>query len=162
MRPRYTRAMSDPLSALAVPSGVPTLDVRAARLSQGLVTALVLVAAAAGRWELLALPALHLAFSAALGRRGNVAVRAFDALLRPRLGAPALEDARPPRFANVVGATFLVASLVAHAAGAAALGWALALVVGALAFVASATGACLGCWAYGYLGPLRHLLRRLG
>ncbi len=156
--------MPAPLATAAVPlaPGVPAVDVRAARLSQGLVAALVLAAAAARVWELLAVPALHLALSAAIGRRGNVAVRAFDAFLRPRLGAPTLEDARPPRFANVVGAAFLSASLAAHAAGASALGWTLALVVGGLALVASTTGACLGCRAYGYLGPLRHLLRRLG
>jgi hypothetical protein len=142
--------------------GAPAVDVRAARLSQGLVAVLVLAAAALGAWGLLAVPAAHLALSAALGRRGNLAVRAFDAWIRPRLGPPVYEDARPPRFANLVGASFLAAALVAHAAGAPALGWALALTVGALALVASTTGACLGCWAYGYLGPFRGLLRRLG
>jgi len=147
--------------ALAAP-GVPLVDVRAARLSQALVASLVLAAAALGAWKLLALPALHLALSAALGRRGNLAVRAFDLFLRPRLGPPAFEDARPPRFASLVGAIFLAGSLLAHAASAATLGWALALSVGGLALVASTTGACLGCWAYGYLGPLRGALRRLG
>ena len=154
--------MTTSLSPSAVSAGTPTVDVRAARLSQALVAALVLAAAALGAWKLLFLPAIHLALSAALGRRGNVAVRAFDALLRTRLGPPALEDARPPRFANLVGAAFLAASIAAHAAGAAALGWALALVVGGLALVASTTGACLGCWAYGYLGPFRRVLRWLG
>jgi hypothetical protein len=149
-------------AALPLAPGVPAVDVRAARLSQGLVAALVIAAAAGGAWQVLALPAVHLVLSAALGRRGNVAVRAFDALLGPRLREAVLEDARPPRFANVIGAAFLSASLAAHAAGAPALGWALALVVGGLALVASTTGACLGCWAYGYLGPFRHLLRRLG
>ena len=151
--------MTTPLSPAA---GTPTIDVRAARLSQALVAALVVASAALGAWRLLVVPALHLTLSAALGRRGNIAVRAFDALLRPRLGPPALEDARPPRFANLIGALFLVVSVAAHAAGAAALGWALALLVGGLALVASTTGACLGCWAYGYLGPFRRVLRWLG
>ncbi|HET8542238.1 MAG TPA: DUF4395 family protein [Anaeromyxobacter sp.] len=142
--------------------GAPAVDVRAARLSQGAVAALVAAAAALGSWPLLLVPAAHLALAAALGRRGNAVVRAFDAWLRPRLGAGALEDARPPRFASLLGAVFLSAALLAHAAGATVLGWALALAVGALALVASSTGACLGCWAYGYLGPLRGLLRRLG
>ena len=154
--------MSSLASSVAPAPGAPAVDVRAARLSQALVAALVLAAAALGSATLLAAPAVHLALSAALGRRGNLAVRAFDAWLRPRLGAPVLEDARPPRFANLVGAVFLAAALLAHASGAAVLGWALALAVGALALLASTTGACLGCWAYGYLGPLRGLLRRLG
>jgi hypothetical protein len=147
----------------AVPApGAPAVDVRAARLSQALVAALVLAAAALGSWKLLALPAVHLALSAALGRRGNLVVRGFDAWLRSRLGPPVLEDARPPRFASLVGAAFLAVALLAHAAGAAILGWVLALAVGGLALLASTTGACLGCWAYGYLGPFRGLLRRLG
>ncbi len=151
-----------PSAASATSRAAPQVDVRAARLSQGLVAVLVLGAIAARAWPLLVLPALHLALSAALGRRANVALRAFDAYLRPRLGPPALEDARPPRFANVIGAVFLGASLVAHGAGATALGWALAGVVGALALVASTTGACLGCWLYGYLGPLRGMVRWIG
>jgi hypothetical protein len=151
------------LASPAAPApGAPTVDVRAARLSQALVAALVLAAAALGSWKLLAVPAAHLAVSAVLGRRGNAIVRAFDAWLAPRFRAPLLEDARPPRFANVVGAVFLGAALLAHAAGAAILGWALALVVGALALLASATGLCVGCWLYGYLGPFRGVIRRLG
>jgi hypothetical protein len=140
---------------------VPLVDSRAARLSQALVATLVLSAAALGDWRLLALPALHLALSAVLGQRGNVAVLAFDALVRPLLASSSPEDARPPRFASVVGLAFLSAALASHAAGAATLGWVLALLVGSLAMLASVTGACLGCWAYGYLGPARGLLRRL-
>jgi len=150
-----------PTRRLAPPApGVPLVDVRAARLSQALVAVLVLAAAALAEWRLLLVPALHLALAAGLGRRGNVAVLAFDAFLRPLLAAPSLEDARPPRFASTVGFAVLTAALLAHAAGAAVLGWVLALSVGALALVAAATGACLGCWAYGYLGPARGLLRR--
>lgn len=150
--------MTTPAPPLA--PGVPLVDSRAARLSQGLVATLVLSAAALGEWRLLALPAVHLALSATFGRRANVAVLAFEALVRPLLATSRPEDARPPRFANVIGLAFLSAALAAHAAGAAALGWVLALVVGSLALVAAVTGACLGCWAYGYLGPARGLLRR--
>lgn len=151
--------MTAPPSTL--PSGIPIVDSRAARLSQGFVAALILLAAGLGDARLLAFPTLHLALSAALGRRGNVAVVAFDAFVRPRLATSRPEDARPPRFANVVGLAFLSAALISHAAGATALGWILALGVGSLALVAAVTGACLGCWAYGYLGPARGLLRRL-
>lgn len=140
----------------------PRVDVRAARLSQALVAGLVVLALLLRAPALLAVAGIHLALSAALGRRGNVAVRFFDAALRPRLGPPAWEDARPPRFASLVGATFVALALVAHAAGAAALGWALAGIVGALALVAASTGACVGCWLYGYLGPFRGLVRWIG
>jgi hypothetical protein len=82
-------------------------------------------------------------------------VRAFDAWIRPRLGPGALEDARPPRFANFVGVLFLLAALVSHAVGLSGLGWALALIVGALALLAATTGICLGCWMYRLAAPLR-------
>ncbi len=126
----------------------PLLDVRAARLAQGLVAVLVAAAALLGAWPLLAVPALHLVLSAALGRRGNLPVRAFDAWIRPRLPPGDVEDARPPRFASTLGAVFLAAALLAHAAGAHALGWVLALAVAALAGLAASTGLCIGCKLY--------------
>ena len=138
---------------------VPRVDVRAARLSQALVAALVAAALALLAPPLLALAGLHLALSAVLGRRGNVAIRFFDAVLRPRLGPPAWEDARPPRFASLVGAVGVGVALALHAAGAAAAAWAVAGVVGGLALIGATTGACLGCWLYGYLGPFRGIVR---
>ena len=134
---------------------VPLIDVRAARLSQGTTAGLVLLALLVGWWPLLLLPAIHLGASFALGKRGNLPVRGFEAWIRPRLGPGPLEDARPPRFANFVGVLFLVAALAFHAVGLSAVGWALALIVGALALLASTTGVCVGCWMYRVAAPLR-------
>ena len=139
----------------AAVNGVPLVDARAVRSSQGLVALLVLAAAAAGSPRLLAVPALLLFLSAALGRRGNLAVLAFDRLVRPRLSTAELEDARPPRFASTVGAVFLGASLLAFAAEVPLLGWALALVVAALAALSAATGFCVGCRMYWLVALLR-------
>jgi hypothetical protein len=138
--------------------GIPLVDARAARFAQALVALLVLVAAALGDWRLLSLPALHLTASAALGRRGNLPVRFFDAFIRRRLSTASLEDARPPRFASTIGTVFLGASLLAHAAGAPRAGWALALAVAALAALAAVTGLCVGCRLYWLVA----LLRRAG
>ncbi len=131
------------------PRPTPTVDARASRLAQGLTAALVAVPLATGAWPLLALPLAHLLGALALGPRGNVALVAFDALLAPRLGPGERKDARPPRFANLVGALFLAAAIAAHAAGLHWLGWALAAVVALLATLAAATGFCLGCKLYG-------------
>lgn len=128
--------------------GLPLVDARAVRTSQGVVALLVVASAALGSWQLLAVPALLLFLSAALGRRGNLLVRAFDRLVRPRLSTASLEDARPPRFASTVGAVFLAGALLAHASGVPALGWALALAVAALATLSAATGLCVGCRMY--------------
>jgi len=134
---------------------VPLVDVRAARLAQATTAVLVIAAAVLRSPALLLLPLAHCAASALLGRRGNLPVVAFDALLRPRLGEARLEDARPPRFASAVGAALLAAAVLALAAEQAALAWSLALLVGSLALLAAATGFCLGCWIYRLAAPLR-------
>jgi hypothetical protein len=59
-----------------------------------------------------------------------------------------VKDARPPRFANLVGALFLAGAIGAHVAGLAWLGWALAATVAVLATLAATTGFCLGCKIY--------------
>ncbi|MEW9528789.1 DUF4395 domain-containing protein [Microbispora sp. NPDC049125] len=73
----------------------------------------------------------------------------FRRLVRPRLGPPAeLEDAAPPRFAQVVGFGFAIAGLIGFAAGIAPL--ALGATAAALlaAFLNAAFGFCLGCEMY--------------
>lgn len=132
----------------AVAPGAPTVDARAARLSQASVALLVVLAAALRAPALLIVPALHLASSAARGARWNLVLRGFAAWVRPRLASSAPEDARPLRFANTIGAVFLAAALLAHASGLAVAGWALAGIVAALAFLAAATGFCVGCRLY--------------
>lgn len=74
---------------------------------------------------------------------------AFARLVRPRIGPPAeLEDARPPRFAQLVGLVFTSVALIALLAGATTV----ALVATAFALVAAllnaAVGLCLGCEMY--------------
>ena len=74
--------------------------------------------------------------------------------MQPVFGEGQLEDARPPRFANMVGAAFLTAGFLAYAAGLETIGGALGILVAALALLAAATGFCAGCEAY----KLGHLL----
>jgi len=73
----------------------------------------------------------------------------FRRLVRPRLGPPdELEDAAPPRFAQVVGFGFAIAGLIGFAAGITPL--ALGATAAALlaAFLNAAFGFCLGCEMY--------------
>lgn len=73
----------------------------------------------------------------------------FRTFVRPRLNAPdALEDAAPPRFAQLVGFIFAAVALVsllfsATAVATVALAFALAA-----AFLNAAFGFCLGCQMY--------------
>ena len=107
-----------------------------------------LLGVATGWWWLLALLALQLALGLTLGRRWCLACVAYFELIQPRFGEGRLEDARPPRFANLVGLVFLTAASLAYLAGFETVGAALGLLVAALAFLAAATGFCAGCTAY--------------
>src|SRR5512144_1938589 len=101
------------------------IDRRAPRANQLAIGLLALVAFLTGWWPILGLLALQLALGITLGRRWCLACLAYFELIQPRFGEGPLEDARSPRFANVMGAVVLTAATIAHAAGLATLGWAL-------------------------------------
>ena len=124
------------------------IDERAPRVNQTVVGAVSLVAVLTGWWWLLALLALQLALGLTLGRRWCLACVAYFELIQPRLGEGRLEDARPPRFANMVGLGVLSAASLAYLAGLDVLGAALGLLVAMLALLAATTGFCAGCTAY--------------
>ena len=124
------------------------IDARAPRFNQAVIGLLSLVAVTAGPWWLLALLAAQLAIGLTFGRRWCLPCVAYFELVQPRLGEGPLEDARPPRFANVVGAVVLTAASVAFAAGAESAGTVLGALVAGLALLAAATGLCVGCEAF--------------
>ncbi len=124
------------------------IDSRAPRFNQTVIGIVSVVAVATGWWWLLAVLAAQLAIGLTLGRRFCLPCLAYFELVQPRFGEGTLEDARPPRFANLVGAVFLTAATVADAAGLTTLGAVLGGIVAALALLAAATGFCTGCEAY--------------
>jgi hypothetical protein len=63
-------------------------------------------------------------------------------------GEGPLEDSRPPRFANMVGASVLGAATVSWALGFDTAGATLGGLVALLALLAAVTGFCTGCEAY--------------
>lgn len=129
------------------------IDSRAPRFNQAVVAAGSVLAVTTGPWWLLALLGAQLAIGLTFGRRFCLPCLAYFELVQPRLGEGPLEDARPPRFANLVGVVFLGAASLAFLAGWEGAGTVLGAVVGALALLAAATGFCAGCEAYklGYL-----------
>jgi len=124
------------------------IDSRAPRFNQATIGTLALVAVLAGVHWLVAVLALQLAVGLVLGRRYCLPCLAYFELVQPRFGEGPLEDSRPPRAANVVGAVVLAGAALAYAAGWGGAGTALALLVAALALLAAVTGFCTGCEAY--------------
>jgi len=124
------------------------IDSRAPRFNQATIGSLAVLALATGWWWLLGLLGAQLLVGLTLGRRFCLPCLAYFELVQPRIGEGPLEDARPPRFANLVGAVFLTAATVAYAAGLTTLGVVLGGIVAALALLAAATGFCSGCEAY--------------
>jgi hypothetical protein len=124
------------------------IDSRAPRFNQATIGLLSVLAVATGWWWLLAVLAAQLAVGLTLGRRFCLPCLVYFELVQPRLGEGPLEDSRPPRFANLVGAVVLTAAAAAYAAGLHTLGAILGGLVAALALLAATTGFCTGCEAY--------------
>lgn len=133
---------------------VHVIDSRAPRFNQTVVGTLAGAAVLGGWWWLLALLAGQLVVGLVFGRRYCLPCLAYFELVQPLFGEGPLEDARPPRFANVVGVVFLAAATLSYSLGAIALGAVLGGLVAMLALLAAATGLCAGCEAY----KLGHLL----
>ena len=78
-------------------------------------------------------------------------------LMRPRIVE---DDPAPHRFAQGVGAAFLIASsLLLFLTNATAIGWALDLIVFVLAGINLTVGFCAGCFVYYHLGRMGVLPR---
>jgi Domain of unknown function (DUF4395) len=147
--------MKRPLERLADPyHDLDVIDSRAPRFNQAAVGILSGVGVLTGWWWLLALLAAQLAVGLTFGRRYCLPCLAYFELIQPRFGEGPLEDARPPRFANMVGVAFLSAAALAYLVGAGVVGAVLGSLVAVLALLASATAFCAGCEAY----KLGHLL----
>jgi Domain of unknown function (DUF4395) len=136
------KRLADPYRDLEV------IDSRAPRFNQATIGFFSALAVATGWWWLLAALAAQLVVGLSIGRRFCLPCLAYFELVQPRFGEGPLEDARPPRFANLVGAVFLTAATVLYAAGLGVAGAALGALVAGLALLAAATGFCTGCEAY--------------
>jgi Domain of unknown function (DUF4395) len=131
------------------------IDARAPRTNQAVIGVLSLIAFPLELEWLPAVLAAQLAIGLTLGRRYCLPCLLYFEVIQPRFGEGPIEDSRPPRFANMVGAAFLGGAAIAFLAGVPALGWTLTLIVAALALLAAATGLCMGCEAYKLSARLR-------
>jgi hypothetical protein len=127
----------------------PKVDPRGLRFAAGVTTVLLALTLVTGSAWPLAFQAVVFAISVAFGVQASPYGVVFKRLVRPRLGPPAeLEDAAPPRFAQLVGLVFAVAGLTGYLTGATVLGVVATAFALVAAFVNAAVGLCLGCEAY--------------
>jgi hypothetical protein len=127
----------------------PHVDPRGLRFAAAVTTVvLALTLILNSPWPL-AVQAVVFAISVAFGVQASPYGLVFKRLVRPRLGPPAeLEDAAPPRFAQLVGLVFAVIGLAGYLGGAEVLGVVATGFALVAAFVNAAVGLCLGCEAY--------------
>jgi Domain of unknown function (DUF4395) len=136
------------------------IDIRAARFGQGF-TGVVALAGVLFGWPLAwALMAAQLAIGVAFGRRWCVPCVAYFTLVQPRFGEGEVEDARPPRLANMMGIAFLGSAAALWWLGAEAAGTAVAGLVAVLALLSASTGFCAGCEVYRLGARLRGIRPR--
>jgi hypothetical protein len=131
------------------------IDARGPRFLQATIGVLALVAFLTGWWPLLTILAAQLAVGVVLGRRWCLPCLFYFEVVQPRFGEGPIEDARPPRFANMMGIFVLGTATVFHAVGLSTVGWALGLLVAGLALLSAVTGFCTGCQVYRLLARVR-------
>ncbi len=149
-------------SPAVVVSGAPRLDAHLLKFSQACTVTLSALAFIIQQPIVVAIAAACLAISAAVPAaspfrllyRGVVVPLG---LLKPRVVE---DDPAPHRFAQAVGAVFLIASsLLLFLMTAFVVGWALDLIVFALSGINFSVGFCAGCFVYYHLGRLGVLPR---
>ncbi len=135
----------------------PAFDRTALRFNQAVIVALLLVAYIIDLPWLVAVVAIVMALGAA-----SPALALFQRLYRDVLRPAGLlrpdihhEDAAPHRFAQGMGAAVLILASGALLLGAPGVGWALALLVVALAAINLVFGFCAGCFIFFQIQRLR-------
>jgi Ca2+/Na+ antiporter len=127
-------------------SRAPVVDPRGLRFAATLTAVVLALVLVTGNGWLLAAQALVFALGAVDQSPYGLLFRRF---VRPRLGPPAeLEDARPPRFAQVVGLVFALAGVLGFALGSSIVGLIATAFALIAAFLNAAFGICLGCELY--------------
>ncbi len=119
------------------------------RLGAG-ISAIVLAAAFLLNLPWLAvLVGVNLGVSAFFGTKLFLPGRAWPIVKRTlKLGPTELEHEYPPRFAQALGATFLLLAAIAFLAGVPTVGWLLVGAVAGLQTLLAVTGICVGCRLY--------------
>jgi hypothetical protein len=119
------------------------------RLGAGISAIVLAVAFLLNLPWLAVLVGVNLGISAFFGTKLFLPGRAWPIVKRTlKLGPTELEHEYPPRFAQALGATFLLLAAIAFVAGVPTLGWLLVGAVAGLQTLLAVTGICVGCRLY--------------
>ena len=119
------------------------------RLGAGISAIVLAVAFLLNLPWLAVLVGLNLGISAFFGTKLFLPGRAWPIVKRTlKLGPTELEHEYPPRFAQTLGATFLLLAAIAFIAGVPTVGWLLVGAVAGLQTLLAVTGICVGCRLY--------------
>ena len=143
-------------------TGVPRVDTHLGKFSQGCVVALTGLAFLFSQPVVVLIAAAALALSALLPVASPFRLLYRGVVLPLHLWGPRVveDDPAPHRFAQGVGAAFLIAAtIVLLLTKATVVGWILDLIVFALATINLTVGFCAGCLVYYYLGRVGLLPR---
>ena len=131
------------------------IDSRAPRFNQTVVAIGALIAVWTGAWPILGALGAQLAVSVLFGRKYCLPCLFFFYVVQPRIGEGRLEDSRLPRFANIIGAVFMLSAATSYAFGLTTVGLVLGSIVAGLASLAAISGICVGCEVYALLARFR-------
>ena len=143
-------------------TNVPQVDTHLAKFSQASIVVLTALAFILNQPIIVAITAVVMALSALAPSISPFRLIYNGVLIPLHLLKPRIveDDPAPHRFAQGVGAAFLiVATLVLYLTRATPLGWALDLIVFVLAGINLTVGVCAGCFVYYHLGRLGLLPR---
>jgi hypothetical protein len=149
-------------SSASVATSIPRVDTHLAKFSQASVVLFTGLAFLLNLPIIVPLTAVIMALSVlspsvSLFRLIYTGVAIPLRILKPRIVE---DDPAPHRFAQGVGATFLIAAtLVLYLTNATAVGWGLDLIVFVLAGINLTVGFCAGCFVYYHLGRIGLLPR---
>ena len=143
-------------------TNVPRVDTHLAKFSQASIVVLTALAFILNQPIIVAITAIIMALSALAPSISPFRLLYNGVIIPLHIWKPRVveDDPAPHRFAQGVGAAFLIAAtLILYLTKATPIGWALDLIVFVLAGINLTVGFCAGCFVYYHLGRLGLLPR---
>ena len=148
-------------SSSSTTTSIPRVDTHLAKFTQACVVLLTGLAFLLNQPIIVAITAVLMVISALAPSVSPFRLVYQGVVLPLRILKPRIveDDPAPHRFAQGVGATFLIAATLLFLLRATPVGWALDLIVFVLAGINLTIGFCAGCFVYYHLGRIGLLPR---